>query len=309
MKMSLNNRIKRTIWWKNKFVYTDQFEKCLNRIYENKPKLQIVNVGSNPARFCFFYENVYGENWSTGAQGHDMDFEIIKKYYRCLEKNAIVLIPLVPFSFVSEYLNDKPEYRNGESYLKFTTILDEEQLASLPWYNEMKEYNANPRKLKRNAWKFILRDIKPDRRIEITDQLMMRCDLEADSEMFMDYWQREFDIEDFGASLPLHLKKAYDDSIEVIRKIIDFCIEHDIRPVLVVPPMTQVLYNKFPSEFWKTYVTDGIVKLNRPDVPVFNYLYDKKWQAVDLYFNSLFMNLRGRKLFTKQVLKDVGLEK
>lgn len=45
-----------------------------------KFQYSIVNLGSNPARFAFFYENVNGANLSTGTQDLYMDLCILKQY-------------------------------------------------------------------------------------------------------------------------------------------------------------------------------------------------------------------------------------
>jgi hypothetical protein len=48
--------------------------------------------------------------------------------------------------------------------------------------------------------------------------------------------------------------------------------------------------------------------VDRP-VPLLDYSANKDLMASALYFNSFFLNHRGRQLFTKQVLKDLGLSK
>lgn len=300
----INNLIKNTHFWKNQFVYTSQFLQT-----ESGIKYQIVNVGSNPARFCFFYENVNGQNWSTGTQGLNMDLEILKKYYSCIEKNGIVLIPLVPFSLVTEYLDGNQTYRNYKSYMKYAYVLDESQINRLTFAQDIWGYIKSPLHYECKAWKYIIHDMEPDRRLEITDQNLMLAELVNDADEFMSYWKNEFDIKDLSDPLPEHLVKGMDDSVTLLQEIIDFLLEREYRPVIVLPPMTSVLYDKFPKSFWKTYIYDGIAKLDRPEISVLDYLHDENWQSTDLYFNSLFMNLRGRKLYTKQVLKDVGLEK
>ena len=138
---------------------------------------------------------------------------------------------------------------------------------------------------------------------------MMLADLLQDADMFIRGWKDEFDISDFSAPLPEHLISAMDKSVSLLSEIIDFCKERGYRPIIVLPPMTKVLHDKFPQSFWQTYVYDSINKLNRPEVPVLDYMHDEKWADTSLYFNCYFMNLRGRKAFTKQVLKDVGLVK
>ena len=51
----LNWLLKKTNWWKNQFVFTHQF--ISNQGYRKNltRNIEIVNVGSNPARFAFDY--------------------------------------------------------------------------------------------------------------------------------------------------------------------------------------------------------------------------------------------------------------
>ena len=51
-----NKLLKKTGWWKNQFLATAQFD-----LHGREVKYDVVNLGSNPSRFAFFYENI-GKN-------------------------------------------------------------------------------------------------------------------------------------------------------------------------------------------------------------------------------------------------------
>lgn len=115
--LSLNNLLKRTNWFKNKFIYSEQ-------IQSSKTGLDIINLGSNPALFGFDLTKYNGQNWSTGTQAPDMDFEILKNNVHRLKKGAHVLIPVVPFSSVSTYLDhNKPMFQGVSYYSKFAKLM------------------------------------------------------------------------------------------------------------------------------------------------------------------------------------------
>ena len=57
----------------------------------------------------------------------------------------------------------------------------------------------------------------------------------------------------------------------------------------------------------KSYVYDFIKMVDRENIPFLDYSKDALFMDNSLYMNSLFMNLRGRKLFTKRVLKDLNI--
>ena len=93
--------IEKTNWWKNQFVFTHQF--ISNQGYRKNltRNIEIVNVGSNPARFAFDYDKlILGANWSTGNQGLDMDYQLLRFYHSFMKEGATVLIPIVPFLFL-----------------------------------------------------------------------------------------------------------------------------------------------------------------------------------------------------------------
>jgi hypothetical protein len=75
----LNKAVKRTNWYKNIFIFTTQFVSNAGYRDDLQRNYDIINLGSNPARFAFFYESVLGQNWSTGTQGLVEDLKILKR--------------------------------------------------------------------------------------------------------------------------------------------------------------------------------------------------------------------------------------
>lgn len=138
----LNKLVKKTNWWNNntalskQFVSNNGYRSNLQRNYE------IVNVGSNPARFAFFYEDIRGQNWSSGTQGLDMDLEVLRFYHSFMKQGATVILPIVAFSSVSGYLN---RYPSGKHYLaKFASILDGLQIKYHPKFKDLCSYMQYP---------------------------------------------------------------------------------------------------------------------------------------------------------------------
>ena len=300
-----NKAIKKTNWWKNKFVYTHQFvsnagyRKNLIRNYD------IANVGSNPARFAFFYEDVLGQNWSSGTQGLDMDLEVLRFNHSYLKKGAPVILSIVAFSSVSGYLT-----KTSRPYLaKFASILDELQIN----YNEKllvgRKYLKYPLLYDWRAIRFLLFDTEADRRMEINEQPMQLIEMEQDAQVWMKIWKDEFNISDVLAPLPDHLKEGREKSVKMMVDMVNFLKERGYKPVIVSPPMSASLMKHFTKEVRETYIYSFVDEIwKRVDVPYLDYL-DSEFHNNEYYFNALFMNLRGRKLFTRRVLSDLGLVK
>lgn len=294
--LSLNTLVKRTNWWKNIFIFTKQFNG--DSFYD------IVNVGSNPARFAFFYEDVLGENWSTGTQGLDMDLEILKCNIEHLTPGAYVLLPIVPFSSVSGYLTDY-----SMPYIaKFAHVLGHKRLKQLPELKNGSLILRYPLFFNWRAVKYIIRDVNVDTRINQSEQSMQLVDIEIDARRWMKVWSKEFKIKDLLSPLPNHLIKGRDRSVLLISETIDYLRKLGFKPILVSPPMSKQLSVLFTPQILDTYVYSFIRLIReRNDVLYLDYISDEELSNSENYINALFMNLRGRKVFTRRVLSDLGL--
>lgn len=304
----LNILVKHTNWYRNLFAYTSQM--CTNLGYRDYlvRNLDIVNVGSNPARFAFHYEGILGENWSTGNQGLDMDFEILKYRHSFIKKGGVVLLPLVAFSGVSGYLRNKPQYTGTRYYAKFAKTLDPMQASLIPEVNNANKMVRFPLLIEPKAIRYLILDEQPDNRLLIDNMPLMYPQLLEDARHMMESWLEEFDMKSIDSPLSEELKTGMDISARIIREMIDFLVERELKPVIILTPMSEPLQSYFTVEVKRKLIYDFVEKINRPDVKFMDYSNDKELQSQDLYFNCLFMNLHGRKLFTQRVLNDLGIK-
>lgn len=303
----LNNLLKRTNWWNNQFVGTSQF--VSNSGYRENliRNYDIINLGSNPARYAFFYEKIKGQSWATGSQGQDMDFEILKYYHSYLKEGGIVVIPIMPFTALSPYLKQRPEYWGVEYYSKFAKILDNSQVQALPNSRRIQRYLAYPLLYNRSAIRYVIRDVPKDTKYEVAEQNLMLMELEQESVFWINHWLKEFNLHTLTDVLNSKWAQYYKEAITLNKQLVDYCLERNLKPVFVCVPMTSHLSSKFPSSFYKYMVTEFVQKCNSHDVPFYDYTYDERFKDDSLYINSFFLNLRGRKYFTEQFLKDLNL--
>lgn len=304
----LNEGLKQTNWYKNVFVYTKQM--CSNTGYRDYliRNLDIVNVGSNPARFAFHYDEVLGENWSTGNQGKEMDFEILKYRHSFIKRGGTVLLPIVPFSSVAGFLKKyKPEYLGIKYYAKFAHTLDYSQANKIPECKQAFKWIKYPLFYDRKAVKHILFDVQPDTRLSITEMPLMYPQLVEDARHMMEGWLNEFNLKTIRDELSPELKEGFENSVKIMQVIIDFLLERDLKPVIILPPMSKPLQNYFTEDIKQRLIYDFIDSINRPQVRFLDYSTSEELQEPHLYFNSLFMNLRGRKVFTQRVLTDLKI--
>jgi len=305
----LNRLIKGTNWWNNQYVGIRQFVSNMGYRDNIIRNYDIVNLGSNPARYAFFYENVVGQSWATGSQGQDMDLELLKYFHSYLKKGGTVLIPIMPFTAISPFIATRKEYWGPAYYSKFYQLLDWEQKKHLPYADEVAQYLSRPLSVNRSAWRYLVRDVSPDRTDDIAEQPMMAAELEQDATLWIKMWCDEFKIKKLADVLDSRWQKYYDEAISINKKIVDFCLERGYKPVFICVPMMRYLAGKFPEDVRKYLVADFVAACNEHNIPFLDYTNDGRFQDSSLYFNSFFLNLRGRKLFTAQVLKDLGLLK
>lgn len=303
----LNRLVKRTNWWKNQYLATTQF--VSNTGYRNNiiRNYDIINLGSNPAHYAFFYEDVKGQSWATGSQGQDMDFEVLKYFHSYLRDGGTVLIPIMPFTAISPYLKECPEYWGIAYYSKFSKILDITQTFQLPYGGLLRKYLKYPLLYNWKAVRYLIADTQPDTHYKLSDQPMMKLELEQDATIWIKNWLTEFNLYSMNEILEDRWNKYYSEAMDLNIQMVDYCIERRLKPVFITIPMTTHLIKMFPENIWKYLVNDFVEKANIRKVPFLDYTFDDRFQDDSLYFNSFFLNLRGRKLFTKQVLKDLGL--
>ncbi|MDR2408251.1 MAG: hypothetical protein LBE13_09105 [Bacteroidales bacterium] len=299
----LSKLVMMTNWYKNNFIYTKQFVTSLNFRKNTQRNYEIVNVGSNSARFAFFYEDIIGQNWSTGEQGLDKDMEILRYFYSLVKKDGIVLLPVCAFSSVAGCLQRQLPYT-----AKFAAILDRRQINTMQRGRKSYIWMKYPLDWK-SLCRLFIHDVQPDNRLSISEQMMQPLELNTDALKWMDGWKKDFNIKDFNAPLSPELQEGRKISIKNLQNMIDFCIERNLKPVLIIPPMTKYLSCLFTETIRETYIYSFIREANVKNIPFLDYMDDERFSNPSLYFNSFFLNLRGRKLFTKQVLKDLNITK
>lgn len=305
---AFNKFYKKTHHWRNKFAFQSRFMPFPSNSHGNERKYDIVNLGSNPAMFGFFYADAYGQNWATGSQGLPMDFEILKFYHSHIKEGGVVLIPIMPFTAISQYLKTKPAYWSDSYYMKFASILAPDKVSHLgntkKNYSHMLKYPVfyNPKLVR-----YILRDINEDRTLDISEQPMQVLELEQDAKKWISEWLKEFDVHSMEGFYGGKFHSFIEEGIGILREMIDFCLDNKLKPVLITLPMTAYLDGKFSEEFKQKLVKDFVSAANTKNVIFLDYWGKHILTDPSLYMNSFFFNLRGRKIFTKKVLTDLGL--
>lgn len=298
--------IKRTNWYKNFFVEDIYPGNIWYREHDER-NFDLVALGSSGAKWAFDFEDcgIKAMNWAQQPQTLVEDYNLLRNFHSILRKNGTVIITIMPFTSLNKQtgLVDALKYQKVHShepiqpylYEKAKSVADYPILMGLSAVKALIRYFLGkdvPRKLNDSA--------------EVEHNPMTSEQLEFNALCFVNGWKKQFGISDFNAPLTDENCKAQEFRTNLMRTIIDFCTERTYHPVLVIPPVTKHLAKYYTAKFEETYIYSFLRGLNR-EVLILDYSKENSLQDDDLYFNSFFLNMTGRKLFTKRVLKDLGL--
>lgn len=307
--LALNFLYKRTNHWKNQFLFEKNFISNLGYRDNLSRNLDVVNLGSNPAKYGLFYENVRGQNWATGSQGLEMDFEILRYFHSYLKEGGIVLIPIMPFTAISQYIKTKTGYWNDSYYIKFARILDLSQTKQLPNGTKLLRKIRYPLIFDPSLIRYLMADVPADNTLELSEQTMSAVELEHDANKWIDGWKKEFDATALNDFLFDSKYAPYrEEAAAIIRQIVGYCKERNLKPVLLTIPISKYLAKKFSVCFRKKMIYDFVDSLNIDGIMLLDYMFDSRFDDPSLYNGSFFLNLKGRKEFSTQLMKDLGLQ-
>ena len=269
----------------------------------------VVNLGSSGGKWAFDYAdlNIKAMNWAQQPQTLLEDYNLLRHFHSILKQGGYVLITIMPFTG----LNKKTGLMDAMKYVKFDIQGEPIQ----PYmFKEAQRYANYPILFKKQAIKalikyFLGRDKKIGKRPETQLDLnpMSKEELEMDAKKWIDGWKRQFGISDFDSPLTKENEEGRAYRIKLMQTLIDFCTERGYKPVYVIPPVTEHLAKYYTPKFEETYIYGYLKEVNR-DVLTLDYSKDKEFRFNDdLFFNSFFLNKKGRKLFTRRVLKDLKI--
>jgi len=300
----------KTCWYKSFFVsYNHDIypDNVWYREHEAR-NYDIINLGSSSGKWAFDYTGtgVKGMNWAQQPQTLYEDFELLRHYHSILRNGGYVLITIMPFTGI----NKATGVLDAMKYLKIDTQGEPIQPYKI---EEAKRYMVWPILFGKPAVKAIARYLlgreKKQKRTpnsQLDYNTMSEAQLKSDAKGWINAWKWQFSIENIEAPLTNENIKGREYRVELMRKLIDFCKERAYQPIYVIPPVSAFLAREFTPRFRELYIYDYIREVNR-EIPLLDYSNDEKLKESDLYFNSFFMNRKGRQIFTKRVLYDLNI--
>lgn len=303
----------RTNWYKSMFrdLKHETYPDNIWYREHDERNFDVVNLGSSGGKWAFDYAglNVKAMNWAQQPQTLLEDYNLLRHFHSILKQGGYVLITIMPFTG----LNKKTGLMDAMKYVKFGIHGEPIQ----PYmFKEAQRYANYPILFKKTAIKaFIKYFLGKDKQIGVHPETQMEYnpmkndELERDAKRWIDGWKKQFGISDFDASLTKENVEGRAYRIKLMQTLIDFCTERGYKPVYVIPPVTEHLAKYYTPKFEETYIYGYLKDVNR-EVLTLDYSKDKEFIFNDdLFFNSFFLNKRGRKLFTRRVLSDLEVGK
>ena len=231
-------------------------------------------------------------------QSLEYSFKILKMYFSILAQKGIVLIPFCPFSGLS-VAGKWPATANDKYY----TILDSTLVDDYESVRRRRNYPLFTQP--RTALKRLVKDVPR----HVSGTRIKSCHTEEefrqDAERWMEIWKKEFNIENLSAPLSDENKKGAESRRQSLSEMIDFCLERELRPVLVLPPMHPALSSLFTKEFKENYIYSFLRRTNTRNILFLDYFDDQRFVSAEEYDNSFFLSQEGARRFTRIVLEDV----
>nr|WP_308757655.1 hypothetical protein [uncultured Bacteroides sp.] len=299
LSICLNQLVKYTFSYKNFFVHTNSLSFRSRNSDDCIEKYKVVSLGSNNALFSFHFQDIIGANWSTGLQTTYENFGVLKKYHGNINECGFVIFTLAPLGTILKttdfdrwhrvkYCYILPEFLNRKEklFVRYPLFMD-------PVFSIKALLGA------------FLGCVEKDSRLEVACQRLDKRKLKVDAQMWVDGWKKQFGISDLNAPLSTQNMEKQHVVIKLYQEIIEFVVQRGYKPVFVMPPVTRELGGYFSNTFFENYIypfTDSF-----KDVHFLNYFNDPDFNDPNLYFNSFFLNLNGRKVFTQRVLADLNL--
>lgn len=279
----------RTNYWKS--------ENNVNKFDDVPYNLELGNVGSSHGLWDFKYDSVpqiKAFNFALSSQAYYYDLQLLKKYFDHFEKNGVVLI-LISYFDITRF----PDYSMHRS--RYYRILPKSSLDSWSLYEYIcfkvfPIFSAKQKLLK------IFHDIP----VEVMSPYYNRTTYMDEKSLYkfcVKEHQRWTTPEAEGG------RESYEMNLSEVSKMIDFCYAHELTPVLVTTPVTDVLNEIYEKDidFFPTFEQFSKDLLNKyPGLIYLDYSRDEYFSKKhELFFDSDHLNNMGADEFTRTVIQDL----
>lgn len=285
----MNQLYKSTRYYLNSISQVEKF----NYVPDN---IKLANTGSSYAKYALQYgSDVNAFNFALQPQSLSYDFRIIKQYISKMQKGCRIALVISDFAFCFV------DYKNDRANTKYYFFLDKQYILNYTHLKKLIRLKFPLLDSLKNI-KYVFKDVS--KTVEDTIDIEKKCREEARKRI--EGWKKEFGMERFDLkSVTKDMICSFETNVKVVNDMILFCKEHDLMPVIVIPPISEILKKMIPSDLLDTCLYDNINKANSMNIPILDYSNDIRFANCDLYTNSDFLNEKGQKKFYDVFIKDM----
>lgn len=286
------------------YVHTNYWkaENNINKFINVPYDIQLCNLGNSHGNYGFKYDdniyNIKAWNFAMDSQSYFYDYLMLQKYEKHLRKNAIVLIPI---SYCG--ISRRPDYSpiKKRYYRIFSrTELEKWSFFEFMIYEKLPIITASNNKFR------IFRDISTEQMNPYYNREKFLNDDDLYSYCIKRYedWNKPYDEQGI---------EGYQKNMTEVSKIVDFCYIHELTPVLISTPITDVLnqiyYEKDPAFFIKFEQFSQDLCKKYSNLSYYDYSRDEHFSCNHTYFtDGDHLNNKGAEAFTNNVLKRLKEE-
>lgn len=252
--------------------------------------LQIVNLGTGMGYYDFDYEDmeIRGFNFALPQQNLQFDYKLLTYYYSRCQAGCKVCIVLPYCIFCADFFEELEGV-----YERYYSILPSSEVEA---YCKI-SYEMYRDKLKK---KYIAG------RLELIKALSAE-EMERQSKETVAIWEKQLKIISCSSGeLNEHNISEIQKTKKWLKNIIEFCVQKHLEPVIVVPPLSQVLLDRLSPEFRKTHFYDVLYEVVKEDLLILDYTKDEKYCDPGLYGWPGFLIKKAAKEFTRDVINRIG---
>lgn len=213
-------------------------------------------------------------NAALPAQTLSYDERILRNKIKRIRKHGIVIITIMPGSFLVD------EYTDMSRSVRYYSILDK---SCIPGWSFKRKLRSSllpvARRLSRKNPMPVMRnmDIKQTGCSRIKD------------------WCREFGIEKLedAPESPI-LKEKMKKCIDCVNRIVEMCNQNGLRHMIILMPVSETMRNMIPADYYDRCVVENVKSINGCGKIVDLY-HEDDFCSDDLYFTSDCLNEKGQR--------------
>lgn len=282
-----------------------RYEQVMDRPYSDTEKfdfigtsftdIQICNVGSSHGEYAFDYTDLMDNrgyecfNFAMSSQTYNYDYAVLANYGEYLADDCILFIPVSYFSFNNEVTNDT-ETKNLNT--KYYTFLSPKYVPDYSLYVDLVTHRlpilSAGEELSRLLPEFSIKALAADGEAPSVDEFYQKA---------LSRYQRHMEN-----------KEVYfmEERMEDLRRILDYCKENGITPVLITAPYTSLYSDMAPDSFKQelTAVVESVCASTGANY--YDYSEDERFsEDLTLFSDADHLNETGAAIFMKTIEQEI----